>query len=216
MRPSWAARPFAASPPNSLGRRQLNDAGWMLLGDERAVEYRPCGHCGCPEGQEDVTSADPPESRRSEAKRTQDRRRRQRIRINGAVERFTADEIGERDGWVCGLCEGPVERAYRHPDPRSPSIDHVRTIASGGTDTRDNVRLTHWGCNHGRNDSSPLTTVEEAESRRAVLLRVPALRPYAEGLTAEGLIRGSQAFHSPERYRAKLARRVERYEREGR
>ncbi|WP_392671322.1 HNH endonuclease [Streptomyces sp. LN785] len=138
------------------------------------------------------------------------------MRSNGDIERFTAEEIGDRDGWVCGLCEDPVDRTRQRPDPRSPSLDHIRTIAAGGTHTRDNVRLTHWGCNHERNDSTPLTTVEEAESQRAVLLRIPALRAYAEGLMAEDMVRSSQAFHAPERYRTRLARRVERYEREGR
>ncbi|WP_233288657.1 HNH endonuclease [Streptomyces calvus] len=109
-----------------------------------------------------------------------------------------------------------MEQAYQHPDPRSPSIDHVRTIAAGGADTRGNVRLTHWGCNHERNASTPLEAVEEAEAQRAVLLRIPALQAFAESLKAEDMVRRSQAFHSPERYRAKLARRVERYEREGR
>jgi hypothetical protein len=163
-----------------------------------------------------VSNADLPIPRRSEAKRAQDRRRRERMRSNGSTERFTAEEIGERDGWICGLCQGPVDLAHQHPDPRSPSVDHIRTIAAGGTDSRDNVRLTHWGCNHERNDSTPLGTVEEAESQRAVLLRIPALRAYADGLTAGDMVRRSQAFHSPERYRAKLARQVERYERERR
>ncbi|WP_328920337.1 HNH endonuclease [Streptomyces sp. NBC_00208] len=163
-----------------------------------------------------MTSADLPESRRSDAKRAQDQRRRERMRSDGSVERYTAEEIGARDDWVCGLCQDPVDQAYQHPDPRSPSIDHVRCIAAGGSDTRDNVRLTHWGCNHERNASTPLGTVEEAETQRAVLLRIPALRAYAESLRAEDMVRRSQAFHSPERYRAKLARRVERYEREGR
>lgn len=165
-----------------------------------------------------MSNADLPTPRRSEAKRAQDRRRRERMRSNGSIERYTAEEIGERDSWICGLCQDPVDQAYQYPDPRSPSIDHVRTIAAGGTDTSDNVRLTHWGCNHERNDSTPLGTVEEAESRRAVLLRIPALRAYAEGLKAEDaedMVRRSQAFHAPERYRARLARRVERYEREG-
>ncbi|MFI5819304.1 HNH endonuclease [Streptomyces rishiriensis] len=138
------------------------------------------------------------------------------MRSNGSIERYSTEEIGERDGWVCGLCQDPVDQAYRHPDPRSPSIDHVRTIAAGGADTKKNVRLTHWGCNHERNANTPLGTVEEAEARRAVLLRIPTLRAYAEGLRAEDMVRSSQAFHSPERYRAKLARRVECYEREGR
>ncbi|MEU3979458.1 HNH endonuclease signature motif containing protein [Streptomyces sp. NPDC026672] len=156
--------------------------------------------------------------RRGDAKRAQDRRRRERVRDKGGAGRYTVEEIGERDGWVCGLCRDAVDGngTYRHPDPRSPSVDHVRAIAAGGADTVDNVRLTHWGCNHERNDGTPLGTVEEAESRRAALLRVPALRDYAESLTPEDMIRRSQALHSPERYRAKLARRVERYEREER
>ncbi|MFB7195553.1 HNH endonuclease [Streptomyces sp. NPDC056240] len=163
-----------------------------------------------------MTDADPPKSRRSGAKRAQDQRRRERIRSKGRVEHYTAEEIGARDGWICGLCRDPVNQAYQHPDPRSPSIDHVRAIAVGGTDTRDNVRLTHWGCNHERNASTPLATVEEAEVQRAVLLQIPTLRAYAENLRAEDMVRRSQAVHSPERYRAKLARRVERYEREKR
>lgn len=163
-----------------------------------------------------MSNEDLPTPRRSEAKGAQDRRRRERMRGNGSIERCTAEEVGERDGWICGLCQDPVDQAYQHPDPRSPSIDHVCTIAAGGADTRDNVRLTHWGCNHERNASTPLGTVEEAESRRAVLLRIPALRADAKSLRAVDMIRRSQAFHAPERYRAKLARRVERYEHEGR
>jgi hypothetical protein len=138
------------------------------------------------------------------------------VRTNGPVESCTVEETGARDDWVCGLCRDPVNKAYRHPDPRSPSVDHVRTIAAGGTDTRDNVRLTHWGCNHERNAGTPLASVEEAEERRAVLLRIPALQEYAENLEPEDMVRRSQTLDSPERYRAKLARRVRRYEREGR
>ncbi|MFF5855749.1 HNH endonuclease [Streptomyces sp. NPDC012751] len=163
-----------------------------------------------------MSEADVPASRRSAARRAQDRRRRERLRGGGGGERYTVDGIGERDGWICGLCQDPVSKGYRHPDPRSPSIDHVRAVAAGGTDTRDNVRLTHWGCNHERNDSTPLRTVREAEAQRAVLLRIPGPREYAESVTAQDMVRRSQARHSPERYRARLARRVERYEREGR
>jgi hypothetical protein len=138
------------------------------------------------------------------------------MRSNGKVEHCTAEEIGTRDDWICGLCGDPVNKACQYPDPRSPSIDHVRAVADGGTDTRDNVRLSHWGCNHERNAGTPLVNVEEAEARRAALLRIPALQAYAANLGAEDMVRRSQAFNSPERYRAKLARRVERYEREGR
>ncbi|MFE7764777.1 HNH endonuclease [Streptomyces sp. NPDC057438] len=163
-----------------------------------------------------MSDAEPPVPRRSEAKRAQDRRRRERMRANGRVERYDVAEIGARDGWVCGLCGDPVDQARRRPDPRSPSIDHIRTVAAGGTDSRDNVRLTHWGCNHERNVHTPLRTVEEAEAQRAALRRIPSLREYAESLDPEEMVRRSQAAHSPERYRARLARRVERHEQDGR
>jgi hypothetical protein len=41
------------------------------------------------------------------AKRQQDQRRRDRMRANGPVERFTVAEIGERDRWLCGICRDP-------------------------------------------------------------------------------------------------------------
>jgi hypothetical protein len=59
-----------------------------------------------------------------------------------------------------------------------------------------------------RNDRTPLRTVEEAEARRAALLRIPSLREYAERLDTEEMVRRSLASHAPERYRAKPARRA--------
>jgi hypothetical protein len=148
-----------------------------------------------------VSEVDLPPVDRSESKRRQDRRRQ---------------EIGERDGWICGLCQDTVDPARRHPDPRAPSLDHIRTAAAGGSDTRDNLCITHWGCNHERNAYTPLTTIEEAEELRSTLRKYPTLRDVAESREPVDMVRMSQAFHAPERYRERLARRVERYEREGR
>jgi hypothetical protein len=39
------------------------------------------------------------------ARRPKDQRRRDRMRRAGPVEAFTAEEIGHRDGWVCGICQ---------------------------------------------------------------------------------------------------------------
>ena len=72
-------------------------------------------------------------------KNEQDRRRRERLRANGQVERYTVQEIGDRDGWVCGICELPIDPGLRRPDPRSRSVDHVLAGAKGGSDTRDNA-----------------------------------------------------------------------------
>lgn len=56
------------------------------------------------------------------------------------------EEIRERDGNRCYLCERKVpDRAYPHP--LSPSLDHVVPLSKGGAHDPDNVRLTHLRCN---------------------------------------------------------------------
>lgn len=96
-------------------------------------------------------------SSRSSAKRQQDQRRRDQMRANGPVERFTVAEIGERDGWLCGICGDtarPVDPARGRPDPLSASIDHIVPVAAGGTHTRANVQIAHWFCNQEKNASA--------------------------------------------------------------
>lgn len=74
------------------------------------------------------------------------RRRRARM-ANVLVEKFSDAEIFERDGWVCGICCGPVDAVLGHPDPMSKSIDHVIPISKGGHHSRANVQLAHLTCN---------------------------------------------------------------------
>lgn len=56
------------------------------------------------------------------------------------AERFTLDEIYERDGHVCHLCRKEVDR-------RDATMDHVIPVTRGGPHTRANVKLAHRGCN---------------------------------------------------------------------
>lgn len=104
--------------------------------------------CPCQHGDGDLAS------RRRAEKRLQDQRRRDKMRVNGPIERFTSNEIGERDGWLCGICRDtahPVDPARRRPHPLSPSIDHIVPIDGGGPHTRNNVQITHWFCNLEKN-----------------------------------------------------------------
>lgn len=72
--------------------------------------------------------------------------RRQKLR--GAwVESFDRLEIFERDGWVCALCDLPVDKEARFPDPASASLDHVVPISLGGQHSRANAQCSHLGCN---------------------------------------------------------------------
>ena len=63
------------------------------------------------------------------------------------VEKFPALEIYDRDRWTCQLCKKKVNRELRHPDPLSPSLDHIIPLAKGGTHSRENVHLAHLICN---------------------------------------------------------------------
>lgn len=71
------------------------------------------------------------------------RARRRSVR----VETFQHEEIFDRDGWVCYLCENPVDPTASWPHPMMPSIDHVIPISRGGEHSRSNVRCAHLGCN---------------------------------------------------------------------
>lgn len=87
-------------------------------------------------------------------RRAQEHRRRAKKR-QGPVERFDAHEIYERDAWMCGLCQQPVDPAVLFPDHMSASLDHIVPIARGGSHTRANVQCAHWICNSHKSDSLP-------------------------------------------------------------
>jgi hypothetical protein len=72
--------------------------------------------------------------------------RRLRVSAEGS-ERFSAAEVFERDGWICGLCHEPIAPDVRWPDRMSASLDHIISLAAGGKHTRDNCQAAHWICN---------------------------------------------------------------------
>jgi hypothetical protein len=71
-----------------------------------------------------------------------------RVRVeSGAVERFAAVEVYERDSWMCGICGDPIDPALKWPEPRSASLDHVLPLAANGEHTRANTQAAHLLCN---------------------------------------------------------------------
>lgn len=87
-----------------------------------------------------------PRSRPSGAAEASDRRRRARLQEQH-VESVRRLEVFERDGWVCGICGGPVDRSTRFPDPQSATIDHIVPVGLGGEHSMSNVRCAHLACN---------------------------------------------------------------------
>ena len=106
------------------------------------------------------------------ARRTHHMRRRERMRAAGPIESFTDTEIGNRDGWVCGICQDTsrlVDQSPSAPRALSPSIDHIVAVAKGGAHTRANVRIAHLWCNVERN-SSQHTSAQLMRSKLSLLL----------------------------------------------
>lgn len=66
--------------------------------------------------------------------------------------RFQHREVFERDGWVCGLCQQPVDESLSYPDPMSVSLDHVIPLAHGGDHTKANTQCAHLDCNVTKRD----------------------------------------------------------------
>ncbi len=78
------------------------------------------------------------------------------------------DEVGDRDGWRCWLCDEPVDREMSVNDPRGPSIDlrtterKAKAKAKGGTNSggtgpgTGQERLAHRSCNTGKGSTKPV------------------------------------------------------------
>lgn len=52
-----------------------------------------------------------------------------------------------RDKPACHICGVAIDYSLPHLDPMSFVVDHVKPLAKGGTDTLDNKKAAHRGCN---------------------------------------------------------------------
>lgn len=103
----------------------------------RGAKRKQCGDAEC--------------ERRYRAERARRYMHERRARLRGNDwERFSPVEVYERDGWICGICNKPVDRSTYFPDPMSVSLDHVIPVSLGGPHTRANTRCAHFGCNSNR------------------------------------------------------------------
>lgn len=58
----------------------------------------------------------------------------------------------ERDGWVCQLCDLPVDPATPTLDPLGATLDHIHPVSRGGPHVESNLQLAHRGCNSRKQD----------------------------------------------------------------
>ncbi len=106
------------------------------------------------------------------------------------------DDIGDREGWRCWLCDQPVDRDMNVNDPRGPSVDSVMTKAKSKAVNKGKgavtERLAHRACNTRKGAVAPvvpwaehlfvvdpapiIATVDTLERKggRAVVARCPS------------------------------------------
>lgn len=78
--------------------------------------------------------------------------RRRALRCALSWDGITDQEILDRDRWRCHICRERISQKYRHPHPRSASIDHLIPLSQGGDDTAVNKQAAHLGCNVRRSN----------------------------------------------------------------
>jgi hypothetical protein len=66
------------------------------------------------------------------------------------------DEVGERDGWRCWLCDEPVDPEMSVNDDRGPSVDAIVTKAKAKRSGPSEERLAHRGCNTKKGAVAPV------------------------------------------------------------
>jgi 5-methylcytosine-specific restriction endonuclease McrA len=112
-----------------------------------------CHRCGSPYVAEDYTNRARYCSDRCSRATIKDRyRARKRSAYVADVWRI---RIFERDGWRCRICSKPVERDAAVPHPRAPVVDHVISLANGGTHEPANAQCAHFLCNSIKRDLDP-------------------------------------------------------------
>jgi 5-methylcytosine-specific restriction endonuclease McrA len=84
------------------------------------------------------------------ARRAANERRRDARRRNVVVVLYDSVAIYERDGWICYICDLPIDPNIKGPHQESASIDHIIPISLGGDDAPWNVGAAHRGCNCGK------------------------------------------------------------------
>ena len=84
--------------------------------------------------------------------------RRRRMLAQARSEPYTRESIFERDGWVCGICKGPIDQEARWPNTGCATIDHIVPLVLGGDDTPENVQSAHGYCNFSKNSRYTVST----------------------------------------------------------
>jgi hypothetical protein len=133
-----AAIAYARQNPKDPERRRQWERSWYAANrdERRAVKA--------------AWEANNAEKVRENRRRGQARRR---ARMRGLpAEFYTIDQLLERDGTLCVLCGAELDLDSVHPEPLSPTVEHLECISwpNSAGDVLQNVAVSHWSCNNDR------------------------------------------------------------------
>lgn len=74
-------------------------------------------------------------------------RKRRALKAGALHVPYLRVDVYERDGWVCQLCNKPVDPNLKPAEPMGPNNDHRLALRNGGHDTFENSQLAHRVCN---------------------------------------------------------------------
>lgn len=69
--------------------------------------------------------------------------RKRRLRIKPVLR----SQVLEIHGWICKLCDLPIDSTLHYTHGMALTIDHIQPVAMGGTDDIDNLQPAHRSCN---------------------------------------------------------------------
>ena len=157
--PEWRRKPGGVSPGRRrfLARAERASKGSPASG--RVFVQGPCGWC-----EEPFCSPSGRYCSKSCSRHAAEARKSpMRFKPTPRLRR----EVYERDGWVCGLCDLPIDSSLAWPHKWSASLDHVvpQSHMLIPDHSASNLRAVHLQCNSMRGDGSNMS--EDELRRRA-------------------------------------------------
>lgn len=106
-----------------------------------------CGNCGALFVKSKARRVACSEHCSKQLQRQAWRRKNIRRRTAAVGEPYTIQELRNRDGDNCHLCNKRINFNLPGSHPRGPHIDHLVPLADGGADCKTNVKMAHASCN---------------------------------------------------------------------
>lgn len=139
--------------PNARGMCSTHYYRWARYGDPNIARNRPrrSPSYAIPQDRPCATCGETFNDAGHRARKYCGRSCKPSGRPAGSVNKRTwVEKLGREDGWTCGICSDGIDPTLYWPNPMAGSVDHIVMVKHGGTDARDNLRLTHLRCNVSR------------------------------------------------------------------